>query len=148
MFYLRLFTTSNRKSRILWIIRSLMVFFMLFYMANLPVAIWPCVPRSRLWTHTEAGHCINYKTVFITLGTINAVADFVLLILPISQVQWQQMSRRREIGVSSIFMMGLLYVKTLSKRTNKTLVADRRTTKVRASAVSCASTPTSLAPAV
>ena len=125
MFYLHLFTTPNHKTRTYWIIRSLMVFFMLFYLTNLPVAIWPCVPRSRLWTPTEAGHCINYKVVFITLGTINAVANFFLLILPISQIRWQHMSRRRKIGVSFIFIIGLLYVNTLNLSMDGNWVADR-----------------------
>ncbi|KAK0514360.1 hypothetical protein JMJ35_002977 [Cladonia borealis] len=107
MFYLHLFTTPNRKTRIYWIIRFLVVFYMLFYLANLPITIWPCVPRSRLWTPTEAGHCINYKAVFIVSGTINVVADFILLILPITQLQRQQISRRRKTGVSFIFIIGL-----------------------------------------
>ena len=148
MFYLHLFTTPNHKTRIYWIIRSLMVFFILFYMTNLPVAIWPCVRRSRIWTPTEAGHCINYKAVFITSGTINAVADFVLLILPVSQVRWQQMSRQKTLGLSSIFIISLLYVKTLRSSIDTSWLADGKTTKVRASAASCDSTPTSLAPAV
>ena len=148
MFYLHLFTTPNRKTRIYWTIRFLIGFYMLFYLANLPITIWPCVPRSRLWTPTEAGHCINYKAVFIISGTINVVADYILLFLPITQVRRQQMSRRREIGVSFIFIIGLLYVKSLNSSNNKTQVADKEKIKVRASAASCSSTPTFSAPAV
>ena len=148
MFYLSFFTNPSRKTRIYWTIRFLIVFYMLFYLANLAITIWPCVPRSRLWMPTEAGHCVNYKAVFIILGTINVVTNSILLILPITQVRRQQMSRRRAIGVSFVFIIGLLYVKPLNSSIDTNCAADKKTTKVRASAASCSSTPTSSAPAV
>ena len=111
MFYLRLFTTPNCRTKTYSIIRFLMVFYMLFYLTDLPIAIWPCIPRSKLWTPTEAGNCINYRTFFLISGIINTVADFSLLILPITQIRWQQMSRRRQSGVSCVLIIGLLYVK-------------------------------------
>ena len=88
----------------------MILFNFLFYLANLPVEIWPCVPRSKLWTPTEPGHCINNEEVFVAGGTINVVSDFTILLLPIVEVWRLQMSTRRKIGVSAVFATGLLYV--------------------------------------
>ena len=128
IFYLRLFTTPNCRTKTFSIIRFLIVFYMLFYFTNLFIVIWPCVPRSRLWTPTAIGQCVNFRALFITSGTINTVADFILLILPITQIGRQKISRRRRIGVSVLFIIGLLYVKPLNlniDRTQKLTEANR-----------------------
>ena len=125
LFYLPLFTTPNCRTKTYSIIRFLIVFLMLFYLTNLLIAIWPCIPRSKLWTPTKTGNCVNYKTLFITSGTINTVADFVLLLLPLTQVQRQPISRRRGIGVTFILVLGLLYVMTLNSSKDETKVANR-----------------------
>ena len=88
----------------------MILFNFLFYLANLPVEIWPCVPRSKLWTPTEPGHCINNEEVFVAGGTINVVSDFTILLLPIVEVWRLQMSTQRKLGVSAVFATGLLYV--------------------------------------
>lgn len=88
----------------------MILFNFLFYLANLPVEIWPCVPRSKLWMPTEPGHCINNEEVFVAGGTINIVSDFTILLLPIVEVWRLHMSTQRKIGVSAVFATGLLYV--------------------------------------
>ena len=88
----------------------MILFNFLFYLANLPVEIWPCVPRSKLWTPTEPGHCIKNEEVFVAGGTINVVSDFMILLLPIVEVWRLHMSKERKIGVSAVFATGLLYV--------------------------------------
>lgn len=109
LLFLRVFVPGGR-TRTYWIIQSVILFNFLFYLANLPVEIWPCVPRSKLWTPTEPGHCINNEEVFVAGGTINVISDFTILLLPIVEVWRLHMSTQRKIGVSAVFATGLLYV--------------------------------------
>lgn len=106
LLFLRIFVPGNRN-RTYWIIQGVILFNFLFYLANLPVEIWPCVPRSKLWTPTEPGHCINNEEVFVAGGTINVVSDFTILLLPIVEVWRLQMATQRKIGVSAVFATGL-----------------------------------------
>ena len=115
LLFLRIFVPSG-KNRTYWIIQGVILFNFLFYLANLPVEIWPCVPRSKLWTPTEPGHCIKNEEVFVAGGTINVVSDFTILLLPIVEVWRLHMSTQRKIGVSAVFATGLLYVCYLCKR--------------------------------
>ena len=109
LLFLRIFVPGG-KNRTYWIIQGVILFNFLFYLANLPVEIWPCVPRSKLWMPTEPGHCINNEEVFVAGGTINVVSDFTILLLPIVEVWRLQMATQRKIGVSAVFATGLLYV--------------------------------------
>ncbi|CAD6591223.1 MAG: hypothetical protein ASARMPREDX12_005038 [Alectoria sarmentosa] len=106
LLFLRIFVPSG-KTRTYWIIQGVILFNFLFYLANLPVEIWPCVPRSKLWTPTEPGHCIKNEEVFVAGGTINVVSDFTILLLPIVEVWRLHMSTQRKIGVSAVFATGL-----------------------------------------
>lgn len=106
LLFLRIFVPGG-KNRTYWIIQGVILFNFLFYLANLPVEIWPCVPRSKLWTPTEPGHCIKNEEVFVAGGTINVVSDFTILLLPIVEVWRLHMSKERKIGVSAVFATGL-----------------------------------------
>ena len=109
LLYLRLFVPHGR-TKTWYTIQGLIIFNALFYFANLPIEIWPCVPREKLWMPTKPGHCINNEAVFVAGGSINMVSDFAILAIPIVTVWRLQMSQRKRIGVCAIFACGILYV--------------------------------------
>ena len=114
LLYIRLFVPGKgggwrNKTKTWWIIQSVIMFNALFYIANLPIEIWPCIPRRKLWMPSIPGSCINNEAVFVAGGSINMVVDFMILAIPIVSVWRLKMSIRRRIGVSAIFATGILY---------------------------------------
>ncbi len=109
LLYLRIFVPSG-KPKIYYAIHFVIWFNLLFYLANIPIEIWPCIPREKLWSPSLPGHCINDDLVFVSGGIINVVSDFAILLLPIMSIWRLQMPTRRKVGVSAVFATGLLYV--------------------------------------
>lgn len=83
---------------------------LLFYLANLPVEIWACTPRRKIWDPTVEGKCINNDVVLVTGGVMNVVTDFAILLLPLVSIIRLQMPLPRKIGVSAVFATGFLHV--------------------------------------
>lgn len=83
---------------------------MLFYMANIPVEIWACVPRRKIWRPTLPGHCLNNDAVLITGGVVNVITDWAILLIPFFWIGRLQMPLLKKIGVSAVFATGFLHV--------------------------------------
>lgn len=98
----------NGKGATYYMIHFVIWFNLLFYIANIPIEIWPCIPRRKLWEPQIPGTCLNNERVFIAGGTINVVSDFAILLLPLVSIAKLQMPMRRKIGVSTIFATGFL----------------------------------------
>ena len=96
------------------VFQAVIIVNVLFYIANLPLEIWPCTPRSKYWAPWKPGTCIDNEKVYISGGSINIVSDFIILAVPIYEVWQLQMSARRKMGISAIFATGLLYVSCTS----------------------------------
>lgn len=85
---------------------------MLFYLANIPVEIWACVPRRKIWQPTLPGHCLNNDAVLITGGVVNVVTDWAILLIPLFWIGRLQMPLVKKIGVLAVFATGFLHVST------------------------------------
>ena len=72
--------------------------------------IFHCVPVQAAWNPRVQGKCINVNAVFITMGVLNAITDFVTLILPMPILWSLQMPRAKKVQVMLIFLLGGLYV--------------------------------------
>lgn len=70
-----------------------------------------CIPR-RHQTYLEAGQShkctVNALTVGIAQSAIYVAIDFYILYIPLEVVWGLQLSMRRKIGISAIFLTGLL----------------------------------------
>lgn len=113
LLFLRIFV-PNGRSTTYYTIHVLIWLNLFFYIANVPIEIWPCIPRKKLWTPSLPGHCLNNERVFVAGGAINVVSDFAILLLPVVLISRLQMPLKKKIGVSAIFATGFLYVSPLA----------------------------------
>ena len=63
-----------------------------------------CVTAANLTTR----YCTNLWIFTIIQGVLNVVTDFYILVIPIAMVLRLQLTPRRKIGISAIFLTGLL----------------------------------------
>lgn len=80
----------------------------LSYVIFSSLIIFPCQPIKKFWKPWIDGRCLNFTKIYISAACINSASDLALLIAP-QKVIWNlQMSFKRRIGVSAIFLTGLL----------------------------------------
>ena len=73
-----------------------------------------CVPAEHFWNPKIPGHCIN-RVLYTTLASCTLlVTDLVLYVMPLPVIWKLQMTTRRKLELTFIFMLGGLYVNLLS----------------------------------
>lgn len=81
----------------------------LMYFIAIMIDANACKPREYWWDLTiEGGHCINTRNLPIATGTINAVIDLFILLLPQGIIWRLNMSRNQRLGVALVFAVGTL----------------------------------------
>lgn len=84
---------------------------LIFYLACTFFEIFACTPREMFWNRLITnGHCFNMDAINISSATINCISDFVILLLPQGVIWRLQITFRRKLGISAMFLTGLLYV--------------------------------------
>lgn len=69
-----------------------------------------CIPAEHLWNPKVPGKCIN-RVVYTTLASCTLlVTDLVLYLMPLPVIWKLQMTMRRKLELTFIFMLGGLYV--------------------------------------
>lgn len=108
--YLRLFKPSPRANLMIW---GGIVLCVLFYTACVVVSLVQCVPVSN--SLPTSGHFGEKDTcgqpqlnLSAGQGVFSAVTDFYVLVIPVSLVLELRLPLKRKIGVSAIFLTGLL----------------------------------------
>ena len=81
-----------------------------WYIAIQVTAIVQCLPIRYYWQRTGQGYCIHLIRFNIALASINLVTDVAVLILPIPAIWRLQLPKSKKIGLSAVFLAGLLYV--------------------------------------
>lgn len=89
-----------------WLTQSLIVMNGIFYIIYFFIPIFQCSPRSKIWNPKEAGHCLKIDDLYLASSIFNMFSDTAMLSVPIYLVWNLQMSRRRKIGVSAVFLTG------------------------------------------
>ena len=116
LFYLRLFGTPGTRPgfrRLLYITQALVV---LWLIGSLIPGVFRCNPIDDFWNPLVVGapdvrrYCTNSNTYYLASSAFNVVLDFWILILPLSIVWTLQLSGRRKVGLSAVFLLGGLYV--------------------------------------
>ena len=104
MLYRRIFTTSDFRQKIL-VVGSVCIVWCLL---SIFIYVFGCRPFSAafdielLFTY----HCINLQTFIWAITACNVGLDVVVLSLPIHQVWKLQLSVRKKISVSAVFLLG------------------------------------------
>lgn len=105
--FLRIFS-PGRNHNTFWIYHILIWLNFLFYVIVSFLNIFPCQPIKKYWKPWIDGRCLNTAKINIAIACFNSASNLSLLIVP-QKVIWNlQMTFKRRIGVSTIFLAGLL----------------------------------------
>ncbi|KAI1098669.1 hypothetical protein F4804DRAFT_115729 [Jackrogersella minutella] len=103
-----IFVPQHTRNAFYWICKTLLCFNTLFYIAMIIFPNVACHPHDKLWNPLLPGKCTNTSVSSILVSAVNFATDVVLLILPQKVIWGLQMSTKRKIGVSLIFLIGIL----------------------------------------
>lgn len=102
---LRVFCSVNRDG-FYWLTQFLIAVNGIFYITFFFIPIFLCIPRSKIWFPEEAGHCLDVNDLYLASAIFNVLSDIAMLSVPMYLIWNLQMSTRRKIGVSVIFLTG------------------------------------------
>lgn len=109
-FYRRIFTVPSFQ-RWVFLLGGLCV---VWCIVTLFLIIFQCSPVAAAWNIiaqlTGAGECMPASHIVFGSELANVVLDVMILSLPVYMVRRLQLPTRRKWGVSSIFLLGGLYV--------------------------------------
>ncbi|KAE8157854.1 hypothetical protein BDV40DRAFT_304749 [Aspergillus tamarii] len=105
LLFLRVFAPSFKGITYL-LIQLLIWLNFLFYFADTILKIFECTPRSKIWDEHVPGHCININGPILAASIFNVVSDFLILLLPIVCVWRLQMTFKKKICTSAVFVAG------------------------------------------
>ena len=101
LLYLRIFTI-NRTYR--WLIYAGMIGNFCLYAPSTFLTYVFCAPKSADdWSLFDSQRCKNTLTWFLAQAVLVVVLDLYILIVPIPMVLRLSLSRRKKIGVVSVF---------------------------------------------
>lgn len=106
---LRVFVPMNLRNATFWICHGLIWLNFLFYSSIVFVAIFPCRPLHKFWNPWINGHCFHHLATFTTVtAAVNTASHFSILVL-LQYVIWNlQMSLKKKLRISTIFLIGIL----------------------------------------
>ncbi|KAI0859321.1 hypothetical protein F4860DRAFT_269929 [Xylaria cubensis] len=105
----RIFVPYGSRNLFYWVYRALLAFLCLTHMAFIIVENLSCIPHQKIWDRTiTSGYCINDKIFQIPGALINPTSILVILILAQKAIWNLKMSLNNKIGISLIFLVGVL----------------------------------------
>ena len=110
--WLRLFVANFQRNSIFWLTHAMIWLNVLFYTIGSLIEIFRCTPREKIWNPLfQGGKCpIDIHAANLPSGIVNLISDIIILALP-QWVIWNlNMPRRKKMGLSLLFTIGLLYV--------------------------------------
>jgi hypothetical protein len=106
--WLRIFVPRGTKNYFYWISVVLLVLDVLFYSAAIIAINLTCRPHEKTWNRLLPGTCIDSRAIDITSAVINFFIDLVILVLPQKVIWGLNMSVEKRLGVSLVFIVGLI----------------------------------------
>lgn len=104
---LRIF--SPRRSDItFWIYHILIWLNFGFFIIVSFLHIFPCQPIEKFWKPWIDGRCMDVATINIVTASFNSASNLSILILPQNVIWNLQMTFKKKLGVSAIFLAGVL----------------------------------------
>ncbi|KAF2501685.1 hypothetical protein BU16DRAFT_613535 [Lophium mytilinum] len=107
--WIRVFLTPASRGPMFWAFHALIWANIIFYVSCTFIEVWSCNPRAKIWTPLlQGGKCLNTNAIAVSSGVFNTISDIAMVLLP-QRVIWKlNMSRGRKIGLSAIFLFGIL----------------------------------------
>ncbi|KAI0889004.1 uncharacterized protein GGS22DRAFT_65983 [Annulohypoxylon maeteangense] len=116
--WIHIFILAGPRTAFKWTCYILGTINVLMYFIAIMIDAGSCRPRAYWWDKTiEGGTCINTIKLPIVTGTINAIIDLFILLLPQGIIWRLQMSSNKRIGVSLVFAVGVISVAAAITRT-------------------------------
>ncbi|GAP87777.2 putative ribosomal protein L36e [Rosellinia necatrix] len=115
--WIRIFASAGPRTAFNWTCYILAAINILLYLGSILTDAVSCTPREYWWDRTIEGHCANTRDLPIVTGVLNAVIDLFILLLPQGIIWRLQMSRRKRLGVSLVFFVGIISVAAAITRT-------------------------------
>ncbi|KAI0970199.1 hypothetical protein F4678DRAFT_132587 [Xylaria arbuscula] len=106
----RLFVPGKTRNMLFWTCHVVATLNALYYTANIIIENVSCTPKAYWWDKSLTGHCLNGTVLALTSATVNLAFDIVIFILPQRIIWTLNMSTSRRLGVSAVFIVGLLAV--------------------------------------
>ena len=105
LLYLRAFVPArSKKTWVYYAIIFTIIFNALYFTAAVFVSAFSCTPRAKIWNPTLQGTCINIYSTIIGSAALNVLSDFLMSLIPMVVIWRLQMSRKRKVEVSIVFM--------------------------------------------
>ncbi|KAI1324612.1 hypothetical protein F5Y16DRAFT_380327 [Xylariaceae sp. FL0255] len=105
-----IFVPAHTRNAFYWISQTLLWLNIVFYIAILVFINLACHPHSKLWDPLLPGTCINTSFSAPLIGSFNLATDVILFILPQKVIWSLRMSLKQRLGVSLIFLVGILAI--------------------------------------
>lgn len=103
--YLRIFSIGRDK--LFWVYHTLIWLHILFYLICAFLEIFSCNPVEKYWKPwIKEGRCLDVKAINIVAASFNSVSDISILIMPQKLIWNLQMSLKKKIGISMVFLTG------------------------------------------
>ncbi|KAF2727281.1 hypothetical protein EJ04DRAFT_570519 [Polyplosphaeria fusca] len=88
---------------------GIMTINILFYIGCILAEIFACSPREKLWNVLLPGRCdVNTYAINVVSSVFNFVIDLVMLALPQGLIWRLQLSLKKKIALSLLFVLGVL----------------------------------------
>ena len=103
-FYLKLFPSRGMA----WICYIMIAFLACQCLEEIAVVIFQCSPVQKAWHPEIKGKCLELLAFFYISFGIKLGTDFIIFILPIPVLWKTTLPQGKKIGVSIMFLLGLL----------------------------------------
>jgi len=103
-FYLRVFVNRGLRTAT----KVALVFVLTWSVGNILQVFLICRPFAKTYSLTVEGTCGNQVASFIAIGAFNIITDVIILSLPLPTVWSLKMSTPAKLGLTGIFLIGLM----------------------------------------
>ena len=102
-FYRRIFINAlNRSTMVLLVLQTMWMITGIFE------TVFRCRPVQASWNVILPAKCQSFELIVIAAEPFNCALDFIVVALPIKVIRTLQLSLKRKITVSGIFLLGSL----------------------------------------
>ncbi len=103
-FYLRVFVNRGLRTAT----KVALAFVLTWSVGNILQVFLICRPFVKTYSLTAEGTCGNQVASFIAIGAFNIITDVIILSLPLPTVWSLKMSMPAKLGLTGVFLVGLM----------------------------------------
>ena len=104
LFYLRVF---QLQAKLRYIIYALFAYCIIYYWVAFFAIVGLCNVANRSWDITATMNCFAYGNLMLAIGSMDLVADVLVLAFPVPIVLKLQISRSQKVYLLFVFLAGI-----------------------------------------